>query len=220
MSATNSTPNYELPIFEATDKPTWQGDFNEAMNKIDTAVSGAEKKADNNATNIGTQQGAISTLNQSVNSLSGNLTTLQNSLDNSVILISQNNIVAPNSVSFLYEGAGQNIYYNRNTTQFLGSFYVSSFADSVTVEDVRTPLIKIPKNLFGLNVSTMGDNNNKYVLCDTIIIYSEGDTPAIAKVKAYYDGTNTIIFIGTSLHSTPNFSFVVNVTTLNAGVIS
>lgn len=43
MSATNSTPNYDLPLFIATDKPSWQGDFNGAMSKIDTAIKAASE---------------------------------------------------------------------------------------------------------------------------------------------------------------------------------
>lgn len=35
MSATNSTQNYNLPQFVGSDKPTWLGDFNGAMNTID-----------------------------------------------------------------------------------------------------------------------------------------------------------------------------------------
>ena len=40
MSATNQTSNYELPLFIGTDKPSWLGDFNGAMNAIDTAIKG------------------------------------------------------------------------------------------------------------------------------------------------------------------------------------
>lgn len=36
MGATNKTPNIELPQFVGTDKPSWLGDFNGAMNAIDT----------------------------------------------------------------------------------------------------------------------------------------------------------------------------------------
>lgn len=38
MSASNKTPNYELPIFIGTDKPSWLTDFDGAMTKIDTAL--------------------------------------------------------------------------------------------------------------------------------------------------------------------------------------
>lgn len=35
MGATNRTTNYNLPQFVGSDKPTWLGDFNGAMNSID-----------------------------------------------------------------------------------------------------------------------------------------------------------------------------------------
>lgn len=39
MSATNETTNYKLPLFADNDQPTWLGDFNGAMNKIDTDMN-------------------------------------------------------------------------------------------------------------------------------------------------------------------------------------
>lgn len=41
MSATQTTTNYQLPIFVGSDIPSWLTDFNEAMNKIDEAIKGA-----------------------------------------------------------------------------------------------------------------------------------------------------------------------------------
>lgn len=38
MTATNHTTNYELSQFEANDRPTWLGDYNSDMSKIDTAI--------------------------------------------------------------------------------------------------------------------------------------------------------------------------------------
>lgn len=46
MSFTNSTPNYGLPQYVGTDKPTFLGDFNNAMTAIDAALH-------NNAQNAG-----------------------------------------------------------------------------------------------------------------------------------------------------------------------
>lgn len=40
MTATNHTANYNLSQFEPTDRPTWQGDYNGDMKKIDTALRG------------------------------------------------------------------------------------------------------------------------------------------------------------------------------------
>lgn len=38
MTATNHTSNYNLSQFQATDRPTWQGDYNGDMSKIDAAI--------------------------------------------------------------------------------------------------------------------------------------------------------------------------------------
>ena len=45
MSATNSTSNYGLPQYVATDKPTYLGDFNKAMLDIDTNMKSIDNKA-------------------------------------------------------------------------------------------------------------------------------------------------------------------------------
>ena len=39
MSATNETANYKLPLFTDNDQPTWLGDFNGAMSKIDANMN-------------------------------------------------------------------------------------------------------------------------------------------------------------------------------------
>lgn len=38
MTATNHTANYNLSQFKPTDRPTWQGDYNGDMKKIDAAI--------------------------------------------------------------------------------------------------------------------------------------------------------------------------------------
>lgn len=39
MSSTNKTPNYGLPQYIDTDKPTFLGDFNDAMGIIDKGMN-------------------------------------------------------------------------------------------------------------------------------------------------------------------------------------
>ena len=39
MAATNETANYKLPLFTDNDQPTWLGNFNGAMNKIDADMN-------------------------------------------------------------------------------------------------------------------------------------------------------------------------------------
>lgn len=76
MSATNKTPYYGLPQFIGTDIPSWLGDWNNTMGKLDSAINGvdtkaessnatattAENKADNNSALIVAQQAQIKAL--------------------------------------------------------------------------------------------------------------------------------------------------------------
>ena len=50
MSSTNKTPNYNLSQFVDSDKPSWRGDYNSDMSKIDTGIKGACTQAQAAAT--------------------------------------------------------------------------------------------------------------------------------------------------------------------------
>ena len=50
MTASNSTPAHNLPLFVASDKPTWLGDWNAAMSAIDEGLVAATNTASNVAT--------------------------------------------------------------------------------------------------------------------------------------------------------------------------
>lgn len=84
MSATKETTNYKLPIFEAADQPTWLGDFNGAMNKIDTAITSVGANAStalsaaNNAVNrVGQVETTIAGVQTAANSAYSLSTTNQ-----------------------------------------------------------------------------------------------------------------------------------------------
>lgn len=89
FASTNKTANYDLPQFVGTDKPTWLGDFNEAMSDIDTGMH-------ENATSIATMQSDVASATQAasrasqdvtaltttVNSLSGRVTNVETTANN------------------------------------------------------------------------------------------------------------------------------------------
>lgn len=92
MPATNSTTHYELPIFIGTDKPSWMGDWNGAMNKIDAALA----EANANATAAMTTANAASTTAQaaqtSVSAMETKVTSLeteQTSIQQSVMSVNE-----------------------------------------------------------------------------------------------------------------------------------
>lgn len=89
MASTNETTNYDLSQFVGTDKPAWLTDYNQDMNKIDTAIksvsdtaTAADGKADANATKIGTlsylSTSDKSSLVAAINEVDGNTDTAQN----------------------------------------------------------------------------------------------------------------------------------------------
>lgn len=86
---TNATTNYELPQFVGTDKPTWLGDFNEAMADIDagmhanaTAITGMQSDVAS-ATQAASQASQdVSALTTTVNSLSGRVTNVETTANN------------------------------------------------------------------------------------------------------------------------------------------
>lgn len=73
MASTNKTTHYELSQFLGTDKPAWLTDYNTDMSKIDTGINtaqatatGADGKADTNATNIGNLENLTTSTKTSV----------------------------------------------------------------------------------------------------------------------------------------------------------
>lgn len=74
MTASNETPYYKLPLFADNDQPTWLGDFNGTMNKIDSALNSIGSNAStalsaaNNAVNrVGTLETQFALVQSSAN---------------------------------------------------------------------------------------------------------------------------------------------------------
>lgn len=84
MSSTNKTPNYELPQFVANDVPSWLGDFNQAMSKIDTQMKANDTKATGASTNAQNANSsatqALETANQANTTANGANTNATNAL--------------------------------------------------------------------------------------------------------------------------------------------
>lgn len=84
MSSTNKTPNYGLPQYIDTDKPTFLGDFNDAMGIIDkgmndnknSAGEGSNKMDEANA-RIGDAEESLTETQNQVDSISGLADTIE-----------------------------------------------------------------------------------------------------------------------------------------------
>ena len=76
MSATNSTANYNLPVFIGSDKPAWLTDWNGAMNDIDTAIAGVSTAASGTATDLSALTLTVSGLSSTVSDHTTSINTL------------------------------------------------------------------------------------------------------------------------------------------------
>ena len=149
MSSTNKTTNYELSQFIGTDKPAWLSDYNGDMNKIDTAIhtasstaTGADGKADANATSIGTLSNLTTTAKTSlvaaVNEVDSNSDTAQNTATLAGTTANEAKTTADGLVSYLSMtqtaqitpslvggtvGNINDLYYALNNTGTLGKIY-------------------------------------------------------------------------------------------------
>lgn len=87
MSHSKSTTNYSLPIFINNDQPTWLGDFNGAMQSLDTAVHDAASKADQAGRDFATLNHTVEGHTTQIEQLetdTGNLTTTVSGLEEKV----------------------------------------------------------------------------------------------------------------------------------------
>lgn len=74
MGATNSTPNIQLPSFIGTDKPSWLGDWNSAMTKIDTKFGTVDGSIGTVTNTANAAQTAAEAASQAVTTLQGTVT--------------------------------------------------------------------------------------------------------------------------------------------------
>lgn len=76
FASTNKTTNYDLPQFVGTDKPTWLGDFNEAMFDIDAGMHENATDISAMASDVATASAAASQASQDVSALTSTVNTL------------------------------------------------------------------------------------------------------------------------------------------------
>lgn len=202
MSATNSTANYELPIFLATDKPAWLTDWNGAMSAIDTAIHTAQATADGAQTTAGAATADISTINASLTTITGNITSLTTSVNSNTGAINTiNSLIGngePTTTDKTLIGAINEIYgmitggsnpieaddvaYD-NTTSGLTASNVQAAIDEVVAA--------IPGAGYVLVTGTLTAGQTSVTLSDASIlatsyidVYTDGGVPYVSAVQS------------------------------------
>lgn len=130
MSASKTTTNYNLPVFEPNDVPAWLTDWNGAMGDIDTAIAGAKTAADTAQltasgaangvstlnTTVGNLQTTVGNLGSTVTSLGNSLNTVQSLIGNGTPTTTDQTIIgAINEINAAYKDA-ENIKFDNTGT--------------------------------------------------------------------------------------------------------
>lgn len=100
MGSTNKTAHYELPQFVANDKPSWLGDFNQAMEAIDTGIFGAKSSADGAQTTANNAVAGVQTANTRMDGMQTQLDTIATQANQTATAVNQHTAsIATNSAN-------------------------------------------------------------------------------------------------------------------------
>ena len=120
MSSTNKTTNYELSQYIGTDKPTYLGDYNSDMLKIDTAIKNA---ADDASTAVTTANSASSTASDASTAASTATTTANTAKDTADLAKTTAETAATNAAAALTAAQGAQTAAAANTITNLAPAY-------------------------------------------------------------------------------------------------
>lgn len=82
MSSTNKTNYYDLSQYIGTDKPTYLGDYNSDMSKIDGAIHGVQETATTANQTAGSAEAKVNVANQSIEALKSRVGVVEGSVSN------------------------------------------------------------------------------------------------------------------------------------------
>ena len=202
MSATNKTTYLDLPQFIGTDVPSWLGDFNGAMEKIDTGYNNVDIKAGKAASTANSASSKADINTQSITSINDELKTLKNAVQNYDNILNFKMVTcvpSPNNLK-----ANSSMIMTQNTNKTLASLkfnatmlyplsnpskYVFTWADGGTT--TFYDLFTIEDNCFNLNQTALP--RSKECLTVGVMTTRNDTTRSIARlyVRAWYDGATT-----------------------------
>lgn len=216
MSATNKTTYLDLPQFIGTDVPSWLGDFNGSMEKIDTGYNNVDIKAGQAASTANSASSKADINTQSITSINAELKTLKNAVQNYDNILNFKLVTCVPSPNNLQNSSSMIMVQNTNKTLSSLKFnatmvyplsnpskYVftwsvgggtTTFYDLFTIED----------NCFNLNQTALP--RSEECLTVGVMTYRNNSTNAISRlyVRAWYDGATT--HVGAIFNNEPTAS--------------
>lgn len=203
MSATNKTTYLNLPQFIGTDVPSWLGDFNGAMEKIDTGYNNVDIKSGQAASTANSASSKADINTQSINSINAELKTLKQAVQNYDNILNFKTVTCVTSPNNLTDNSSMLMTQNTNKTLASLKFnatmqyplsnpskYVftwSATGGTTTFYDLFT----IEDNCFNLNQTSLP--RSAECLTVGVMTYRNDSSRAISRlyVRAWYDGATT-----------------------------
>lgn len=210
MASTGKTTNYELSQFIGTDKPSWLGDYNGDMLKIDTALGSINATATTAQSGVASAQSAASAAQQTANAAqqsatanAQDITELKAALTNTLVTMTNSSNVTAGNVILSYSDYIQVFKIN-------AMFNVTSHTDYST--ERRIPIASIAENIMKLPASTLADNNSKVYAGPGSVRGSAISTPAENEIftyplYVYYDGANTVVYLSIPVSDFSTYTF-------------
>lgn len=178
FASTNKTANYNLPQFVGTDKPTWLGDFNEAMFDIDAGMHTNATAITSMASDVSTASATASQASQDV----AGLTSTVNTLSTNVIAVTTTaNNAQQTATSALNTANTANGKADTNASD------ISSLTSRVSTNEesiealTPTVLYERPNTTSGSGEITLSDSIENY---DYVEVYFVGSNGTIDCSKA------------------------------------
>lgn len=231
MSATNKTTYLDLPQFIGTDVPSWLGDFNGAMEKIDTGYNNVDIKTGKAASTANSASSKADINTQSITSINAELKTLKQAVQNYDNILNFKTVTCVPSPNNLTDSSSMLMTQNTNKTLASLKFnanmlfplsnpskYVftwSTSSETTTFYDLFT----IEDNCFNLNQTALP--RSAECLTIGVMTYRNDSTRAIARlyVRAWYDGATTHVGAIFSTEPTAKLTLWMNATVFLSGSV-
>ena len=195
MSSTNKTTYYRLNQYIGTDKPTYLGDYNSDMSKIDTGIHDADDKATTASQNAGSAIARVGEVEKTVQSHTSAITALQTDvtgLKDSVKTVQDTATTANNKADSAQQTANSALLtannasskadnVNKDVTLWTGSVKNSS----VTLNDSLTNyrFLYVETNAGISPLFAYRNDKKKYVGCQQVLNDGRANTVSTITVK-------------------------------------
>lgn len=213
MSSTNKTTYYDLSQYIGTDKPTYLGDYNSDMTKIDAGIHGAEDKATTASQNAGSALARVSEAEktvkaqtESVNTLQGDVSGLKESVKTAQQTATAGSLkadnaqeTANNALLTANNAISKANIINKDTTLWTGSLNDSTVTLNDSLSNYRFLYIETTEGVSPIFAYRI--DKKLYTACQQTLISGTQSVKTIAIKIVVIDDTHITIYTNHMAHA-------------------